>query len=141
MPFDIISTCGGFLLGAATGATGTYFAYKYTDRRREQEAAHTAKKQFLAIKAQMSDLLAEMKADLAGEGHGHVREFFVLPNRHVMLGGSEKPRFIYYEDAHDNLRGKLDILDNAGYIFEVPHGNAPIYRMREAFVHLLADYA
>jgi len=137
MAFDLTSTLIGFLVGTATGAAGTYFANKYTDRRREQEAGKQAKRQFLAIKKQMAHLLAEMKADLAGEGRSHVREFFVLPNERVRLGGSEKPRFVYYEDQHENLRGKLDILENAGYIMDVTPKNTPIFRMSEDFVRLL----
>ena len=137
MAFDLTSSLIGFLVGAATGAVGTYFANKYTDRRREQEAGRHAKQQFLTIRKQMPQLLAEMKANLAGEGKGHVREFFVLPNERVRLGGSEKPRFVYYEDHHENLRGKLDILENVGYIIDVTPKNAPIFRMSEDFVGLL----
>jgi len=140
MAFDLTSTLIGFLVGTATGAAGTYFANKYTDRRREREAGKRAKKQFLAIKNQMAHLLAEMKADLAGEGGSHVREFFVLPNARVRLGGSEKPRFAYYEDQHENLRGKLDILENAGYIIDVTPNNTPIFRMSEDFAELVIQF-
>jgi len=140
MTFDLASALIGFLVGTATGAAGTYFANKYTDRRREQETGRRAKQQFLAIKKQMPQLLVEMKADLAGDGNGHVREFFVLPSRRVSLGGSEKPRFVYYEDEHDNLRGKLDILENAGYLIDVTPKNTPIFRMSEDFVGLLVSF-
>src|SRR5262249_22404427 len=58
---------------------------------------------FLQIKEQMPLLIAEMKNDLQGEDGKFVREFFVMSKRHV-LGGSEKSRFIYYEEDHDNLR-------------------------------------
>src|SRR5262249_19586964 len=51
---------------------------------------------FLQIKEQMPALIAEMKKDLEGEDGKFVREFFVMSKRHV-LGGSEKPRFVYYE--------------------------------------------
>ena len=135
MTFDLASTLIGFLVGTATGAAGAYFANKYTDRRREQEADKRVKQQFLTIKRQMPQLLAEMKADLAG--NFHTREFFVLPNRREQLEGSEKPRFIYYEDEHDNLRGKLDILENASYIIDVTPKSVPIFRMSEQFVELL----
>jgi len=36
---EVASHALAFLLGAATGATGTYFADKYTDKRRRQEAS------------------------------------------------------------------------------------------------------
>jgi hypothetical protein len=140
MSFDLISTLIGFLVGTVTGAAGNYFANKFTDCRREQEAARQATKRFAAVRAQMPKLIEEMKTDLAGEGHAQIREFFVLPNKKVCLGGSKKPRFRYYEDEHDNLRGKLDILENADYLIDVTPGNTPIFRMAEAFVELLAQH-
>jgi hypothetical protein len=71
---------------------------------------------------------AEMQKDLRGEEGQFVREFFVMSRRHA-LGGSEKPRFIYYEEDHDNLRGKIDVLENLGLVVDVTASNTPIYRM------------
>ena len=137
MTFDLESVLSGFLVGVATGAAGTYFANKYTDRRREKEIVRQAKKQFLAINEQMSKLIDEMRSNLVGEGNASIREFFILANKQSCLGRSEKHRFIYYEDEHDNLRGKLDILENVGYILDVTPGNTPIYRMTEEFAEFL----
>lgn len=94
---------------------------------------------FRQIKEQMPGLIAEMKKDLEEENGKFVREFFVMSRRHV-LGGSEKPRFIYYEEDHDNLRGKIDILENHGYLADVTPGNTPIYRMSEEFVNLVREH-
>jgi hypothetical protein len=94
---------------------------------------------FLQVKEQMSALIVEMKNDLQGNQGKFVREFFVMSRRHVM-GGSEKPRFIYYEEDHDNLRGKIDILENRGYVEDVTPGNTPIYRMSEEFVQLVLNH-
>jgi len=91
---------------------------------------------FIQIKEQMPGLIAEMKQDLQSESGKFVREFFVMSKRHV-LGGSEKPRFTYYEEDHDNLRGKIDILENLGYIEDVTPKTVPIYRMNEEFVRLV----
>ncbi len=140
MAFDLTSTLVGFLVGAATGAVGTYLGNKYTDRRREKKAGKDAKRRFLAIKKQMPQLVAEMRTDLAGEGNSHIREFFVLSNKSVCLGGSEKPRFIYYEDQHENLRGKLDVLENEGYIMDVTPKGTLIFRMSEEFVELVMKH-
>jgi hypothetical protein len=94
---------------------------------------------FLEIKKQMPELIAEMKKDFMGEDGEFVREFFVMSKRHI-LGGTEKNRFVYYEEDHDNLHGKIDILENRRYIVDVTPGNTPIYRMSEEFVKLvLAD--
>jgi hypothetical protein len=91
---------------------------------------------FSQIKDQMPGLLAEIKADLQREDGQFVREFFVTSKRHI-LGGSKKPRFVYYEEDHDNLRGKMDVLENASYLVDVTPGNTPIYRMTEEFVELV----
>ncbi len=140
MSIDIVSMLIGFVAGTATGAAGTYFGMKYTDRRREREATSRAGRAFRAIRKQMPELIAEMKVDLNREGEELIREFFVLPNRKVRVGGSTKRRFAYYEEEHDNLRGKLDILDGRGYLLDVTPGNTPIYRMTEEFAELVSRH-
>ncbi len=138
--FDIVSSIIGFLIGTATGAAGTYFAEKFTDQRRRGDFERRRKTEFLKIKKQMPELIAELKKDLSVEENKFIREFFVLPNKRVLLGGSEKPRFIYYEDDHKSLRSKIDILENQGYLLDVTIKNAPIYRMNEEFVELVNYY-
>jgi len=93
---------------------------------------------YAAVLQQMPKLIAEMKADLSTEEGKHVREFFVMSRKHV-LGGSEKPRFSYYEEDHVNLRGQIDILENQGYLTDVTPKNTPIYRMSEEFVRLVLE--
>lgn len=104
-----------------------------------RQLQNQASPSFRQIKEQMPALIAEMKKDLEEENGKFVREFFVMSRRHV-LGGSEKPRFIYYEEDHDNLRGKIDILENHGYLADVTPGNTPIYRMSEEFVNLVREH-
>jgi hypothetical protein len=94
---------------------------------------------FLQVKDQMPVLIAEMKKGLEGDEGKFVREFFVMSKRHT-LGGSEKPRFVFYEEDHDNLRGKIDILENQGFLTDVTPGNTPIYRMSEEFVRLVLEH-
>ena len=84
----------------------------------------------------MPELLMDIARALKDEKTKLIREFFVLPNRRVMLGGSSKPRLIYFEDDYENLRNKLDILEDYGLI-DVRVGRAPIYRMTPEFVRLL----
>lgn len=83
MPFDLASTCGGFLLGTITGAAGAYYGDKFTDQRRKQEQKHGTNQAFAAVCLQMPELIAEMKEDLTREPH--VRDFYVLP-KGAMLG-------------------------------------------------------
>jgi hypothetical protein len=86
----------------------------------------------------MSTLTSEMRADLSHPEAQFVREFFVLPNHRVMLGGISKPRFIYYESDHQNLRGMLDVLEERGYVLNVTQGNsALIYQITDKLVRYL----
>jgi len=140
MQFDWMSSVVGFLVGAATATTGTYFAVKFTDQRRKIESTRQLKQAFLNMKGQMPELIAEFKNDLSNEDQKLIREFSVLPNRKCCLAGSEKPRLVYYEDDHKNLRGKLDLLENLNFLIDVTPGNAPIYRMTEEFVELVNKY-
>jgi hypothetical protein len=138
MQFDWMSSVIGFLVGTAIGASGKYFADKFTDQRRGNESAKQLKLVFLNIKKQMPELIEELKTDFSD--NKLTREFFVLINKKATLGGSQKHRFIYYEEEHENLRGKIDLLENQGFLTNVTTGNAPIYRMTEEFVDLLNKY-
>ena len=91
---------------------------------------------FLRVKEQMPALIAEMKQALDSDDGRFVREFFIMSKNH-RLGGSEKPRFIFFEEDHDNLRGMIDVLENHGYVVDITPGNTPIFRMTEAFVSLV----
>lgn len=123
-----------FIIGAFTGATGKYLADKFTDQRRRQEdkAAETAL--FEQTRNSMPELISEMQADLVE--HPAAREFFVLENSRVVLNSSGFV-LVYYEAEHPELRHKIMILENNGYISDVTTGNAPKYRMLERFVFLL----
>lgn len=83
----------------------------------------------------MPELILEFKEDLS-EGNQEVRHFFLIPNEKVVFNAREHC-FVYYEDRHVNLRGKVAILENHGYVVDVTTGNAPKYRMTEEFVDLL----
>lgn len=87
----------------------------------------------------MPALMSEMRKDLQSPDGATVREFFVLPNQRVMLGGSSKPRFIYYEDVHPTIMSQLDLLEERGLVKDVtPVGNtAKIYRMSEKLISQL----
>ncbi len=85
----------------------------------------------------MPELLMDMARALKDEKTKLIREFFVLRNRHITLGRPTKPRRTYLEDNYENLRNKLDILEDYGFIIDVRVGNAPIYRMTPEFNRLL----
>lgn len=145
MPFEPsslldVSHLVTFVGGAIVGGAGQYLADRFTDQRRKQLAKSEAKKQFSALKAVMPKLFAEMVQDLNIDQSQSIREFVITPNRRVSFNGS-KPRFMYYEDEHPDVRVHVDRLLEAGYLQDVTVGNVPIYRLREHFVLLLNESA
>ena len=133
---DLVSLLSAFLLGVASGAAGKYFADKYTDQRKDKEARKKIRKKFDSLRKVMPNLLDEMKTDLLGDKTGLVREFVLLPSSGVAFNGS-KPRFHYYEDAHNDLRNKISLLLDDGYVVDVSTTGTPIFRMSEQFANLL----
>ena len=133
---DYITSHGiAFLLGTATGAAGTYFAHKYTDQRRRQEAASAVKVEFRELYDLMPDLLDEMQEDVTQPKHASYREFFVIPKGAQLWA---TPNTFYYEDDEtNNYLGKTRILESRGYVIDVTPGNAPKFQMTEEFVTLL----
>jgi hypothetical protein len=93
---------------------------------------------FTEAKQQMPHLLVEMREDLRTESRRFVREFFAVSKRRTH-GGAGKDRFAYWEEEHDNLHGKIGVLQDLGYVVAVLPGKAPIYRMTEEFVQLLLE--
>lgn len=87
--------------------------------------------------SKMPKLLAVMAQYLENEDTKFIREFFVIPDRNKVLGGSSKPRLIYFEEDYDDLRLKLDILEDYGLIEDITPRNCPVFRMMPHFVKLL----
>ena len=125
------------LITALTAAATGYFGAKCTDRRRKSESAKEAIAQFRRSREQMPKLIAEMKADL--EGNQTVREVFVAPSRRIGINTGGKTRLVYYADEHEDLDGKIAILENNGYLIDLTSGNLPTYRMTEEFVDLVLN--
>lgn len=127
-----------YLAGILTGAAGSYLGNKFTDRRRDQEAKTKEQRQYQEIVSQMPDLISEMKNDLSDPKQELIREFFIAKKAWTINFGEER-RLIYYEEEHPDLRVKINVLDNLGYISKVKSGTAPIYRMTEDFVRLVLN--
>ncbi len=85
----------------------------------------------------MPELLLDMARALKDEKTKLIREFFVLRDRKIRLGGSSKPRLIYFEEDYESLPNKFDILEDYGFIIDVRVGKAPIYRMTPEFIKFL----
>ena len=125
-----------FIGGLIVGVFGNYYAAKLTDRRRSKEAHGQEETEFERAKKQMPELIAEMREDLLKPETEHCRKFFILSNPGVNLNLSS-PTLFYYEDQHKNLRGKVTILENLGYVYDITDGRSPKYRMEGHFAQLL----
>ena len=101
-------------------------------------SSHAQAVAFDKVKSTMPDLLSEMESDLRSEGHEFTRQFFLLSKRWVLP--YRTPHFRYYEE-HDDLGGKLQILESHGFVTDMTTGRAKMYRMTEEFVELLLGEA
>jgi hypothetical protein len=123
-----------FVLGAFTGAAGKYLADKYTDKRRSKEKETGKRKIFLNLAEKMPELIKEMQEDLSKPEWMVIREFYILPNDRVLFNSGGGRCLFYYEDQHENLKHKIKLLVNNGFVDDVTHTNTPKYRMIEEFV-------
>ena len=91
---------------------------------------------FLEAELLMPELIAEMREDVCGDETELIREFVVLPSRNVVFWHT-KPRFVYSETDHAQLRLQVDWLEEMGVVVDVTPKNTPIYRMVSEFVRWL----
>jgi hypothetical protein len=75
-----------------------------------------------------------MSADL--KGNPLVREFFIK-EENARLNTRGQAFFFYDFEKHDNLQGKVQILENYGFVVDVTSGNTKRYRMQETFAEFL----
>lgn len=71
---DWPSVLVGFLVGALTGAAGSYFGQRFTDQRYRYEAKKEFDQIWLDIKCRFPEAIQEMVEDVQRELH--VRNFF-----------------------------------------------------------------
>lgn len=81
----------------------------------------------------MPALLEEMREDL--QNHPTTREFVVLKKGWVY--SSHGLYLAYYLDGHDDLEGKLQVLENLGMIREITYNNVRRFVFEDDFVDYL----
>jgi len=118
------------------GAFGGFYASRLTDSRRRKEVAKAGQRTLREVAAMMPTIVKEMQEDFRNPEHEEVREFAILPSQNVKFSTQQK-RFVYFENAHENLRGKIAVLENNGFVVDVTPGTTPIYRVTEEFRKLL----
>lgn len=97
--------------------------------------ANAHARQFVKIENLMSELLNNMRSDLSE--HPTTREFVVLKREWVY--NSRSFYLAYYLDEHDNLEGKLQILENLGFVREITYNNVRRFIFNEHFVDYLTN--
>ena len=85
------------------------------------------------IEKLMPALLEEMREDLLN--NPTTREFVVL--KHGWVYNSAGPYLAYYLDEHEDLEGKLQVLENLGFVQEITYNNVPRFLFQEEFVDYL----
>ena len=89
---------------------------------------------FRDLEGKVPKLLAEMRQDL--QQHPLVRQFVLLPNKRVSYSMSYR-QFLYFEEAHEDLRSVMTIMLQAGAIFDARFNSVPRYDFNEDFVRFL----
>ena len=90
---------------------------------------------FLKVKSSMPELIAEMKKDLTKEGNDLIREFFIVSKQWKLNVVGRY--FAYYFEEHENLQGKVHVLENHRFVIDVTSKNVNKYRMTEEFIDLI----
>ena len=132
---DTLSLLIAFLSGTATGAAGTYFAEKFTDKRRSMEATSKADEEWKDLERRFPKIIAEMKDDVRKPENVSVRRFFVKSSK-TIVNTSERS-FSYFTDTHSDINAAVAHLIELGYIEDITPGNCPLYRMKEHFIDRL----
>jgi len=105
--------------------------------KNDNSIEESIKAKFLKVKSLMPELIADIKKDLNKGGNNLIREIFIISNHwHLTV---QHPHFVYYFEEHENLKGKMDILENYGFIKDVTPTPTSIkkYRLTEEFVLLI----
>jgi hypothetical protein len=130
-----LAEIGAYALTYVAGVFTKVLADEVSERRKRGRQRTEVDARFAQVETAMPALLKELRGDF--DGDSIVREFVTLPSHHNVFNHGHTIRFEYYDEAHDNLPGKIAMLENLGYIRDVGTGNHPIWRMSEEFVRLL----
>ena len=85
----------------------------------------------------MPELFAEMREDL--KRIPLCREFIVMAQQAMYVGGDNKQVLVYYYESHADLANKVSVLANAGAVMDITYTNVDRYMMSEALVNYLGE--
>ena len=85
----------------------------------------------------MPELFAEMREDL--KKTPLCREFIVMSQQAMYVGGDNKQVLVYYYESHADLANKMSVLVNSGAVMDITYTNVDRYMMSEALVNYLGE--
>ncbi len=125
----------GILTGIFIACAGKYLADKYTDKRRGMEKKRAGDSDLQYVTDKMPELIAEMRDDLTT--NPLCREFILFSKRGSYNHNPNKKILSYFFEDHDNLREKVGILENLGFVDDITFNDTHRYCMSEHFAELL----
>ncbi len=136
--FDMLSMSVGFLVGAAVGAAGGYYASLFTDRRREQERRRKRLGQFRSVaKDTCADMIREIRMNL--QSAPTIRELVVMapsrPSPPKLIGVP----LLLKADTENDYVNKALVLERMGFLELVPPAGTSHYFITEEFVALVQE--
>jgi hypothetical protein len=98
-----------------------------------RDSGKTSQSHHAKIERLMPALIEEMREDLLN--NPTTREFVILQRGWVY--NSSGPYLAYYLDEHEDLEGKLQVLENLGLVQEITYNNVRRFLFQEDFVDYL----
>ena len=99
----------------------------------DPSSAISSDSNYRKIEQLMPDLIEEMRKDLLK--HPTAREFVVLNK--AWIYNAQNPYLVYYFDEHEDLNGKLQVLNNLGFIRNITYNSVQRFIFEERFVDYL----
>lgn len=127
----VTSAVIAFIIGTLVGEPVKYFFKRLFHKG---DIAETLKSIAKRIRGLMPTLLLEMKTDALANPTN--REFIVM-NKGCIYNGCA---ITYYFEDHEDLKGKLNILENYKLIEDITYNNTDRYRMTEDFNKILVKH-
>lgn len=134
---DIFSLAVGFVVGALTGAAGSYLGDKYTDSRRAKEKKSQSDNEWKDLHQKFPLIMDEMIEDVCKPESRGIRKFFVCESTWSI--SKSEACFEYHTDIYCDLNAAILYLEDLGYIENITQGNTPMYRFREHFIERLKN--
>ncbi len=89
---------------------------------------------FERLEKMVPDLVAEMRTDI---GNSQFTREVVALSKKWSYGGQERPFFTYFYEDHQELLGKLNVMENYGALLDIKFNDVYRYEMTEDFVEYL----